>query len=199
MYKKDVIVVSDKASSENKLFTIPNVLTIFRILLIPFIVWSYCIKEHELMVGILFLSAVTDVADGWIARQYHQVSNFGKALDPVADKLTQGITLICLLLTFPQMIAMFVLMAVKEIVLGILEIIVIKKSGEVKGANWHGKVATVMIYLTMMAHILFIDSITFPVSVGMISCCMVMMALSFVLYAREIIKRARNYKKHGEQ
>ncbi len=187
--------MSKKNSSENKILTVPNILTIFRILLIPFIVWTFCTDRHHLTVAILFISAVTDIADGWIARHFHMVSNFGKALDPVADKLTQGITLICLLTKYRLMIAMFVLMAVKELVLGIMEIRIIRKSGVVKGANWHGKINTVMIYLTMITHIVFWDTILPQVSAGMIVCCMVLMTLSFILYAKSLIERSIEYNK----
>ncbi len=186
--------MSKKNSSENKILTVPNILTIFRILLIPFIVWTYYTEKHSLTVAILFISAVTDIADGWIARHFHMVSNFGKALDPVADKLTQGITLICLLTEYKLMIAMFVLMAVKELVLGIMEIRIIRKSGVVKGANWHGKINTVMIYLTMIAHIVFWETIPPQVSAGMIVCCMGLMTLSFILYAKSLIDRSKEYK-----
>ena len=64
-------------------------------------IWSYCVKEKPLLTGeILLLSGLTDLADGYIARRFHMISNLGKILDPVADKLTQAAMLICLSFDF---------------------------------------------------------------------------------------------------
>ena len=73
----------------NRIITVPNLLSFFRFCLIPVIIWSYCVKENPLLAGeILLLSGLTDLADGYIARRFHMISNLGKILDPVADKLT---------------------------------------------------------------------------------------------------------------
>jgi len=181
--------------NENKIITVPNILTFLRLLLIPVIVWTYVTERYPLTVATLFLSAATDIADGQIARKCGQVSNLGKALDPVADKLTQGITILCLMTKYRLMIAMFILMAIKELILGIMEIRIIRKSGVIKGANLHGKINTVMIYLTMITHIVFFGSILPEVSAVMILCCMVTMTISFVLYAKSLIERGRELNK----
>ena len=84
----------------NRIITVPNLLSFFRFCLIPVIIWSYCVKKNPLLAGeILLLSGLTDLADGYIARRFHRISNLGKILDPVADKLTQAAMLICL---FPR-------------------------------------------------------------------------------------------------
>ena len=75
----------------NRIITVPNLLSFFRLCLIPVIIWSYCVKKNPLLAGeILLLSGLTDLADGYIARRFHRISNLGKILDPVADKLTQA-------------------------------------------------------------------------------------------------------------
>lgn len=74
---------------EKKIFTIPNLLSAFRLLLIPVFVWAYCIKKAYLLTaGVLLLSGLTDMADGFIARRFHMISDLGKMLDPIADKLS---------------------------------------------------------------------------------------------------------------
>ena len=70
----------------DRILTIPNVLSFFRLALIPVIIVLYAKNEVWWAFGMLVLSGVTDVVDGWVARTYHMVSNFGKAIDPVADK-----------------------------------------------------------------------------------------------------------------
>ena len=81
---------------KRELFTIPNLLTLARIGLIPVYVPLYLQGAH-LSAGILLaLSCLTDLADGWVARRFHMVSTFGKILDPLADKATQLALMLCL-------------------------------------------------------------------------------------------------------
>ena len=95
----------DAGKSENKIFTIPNLLSFLRICLIPVIIWLYLVKDNSIWAGFaLIFSGVTDVLDGYIARRFQMISDFGKVLDPVADKLTQAAILICLSIRFPLMI-----------------------------------------------------------------------------------------------
>ena len=96
----------------NRIITVPNLLSFFRLCLIPVIIWSYCVKKNPLLAGeILLLSGLTDLADGYIARRFHRISNLGKILDPVADKLTQAAMLICLFTRFPHVLLLIVIMA----------------------------------------------------------------------------------------
>ena len=79
-------------------------LSVVRLLLIPVIVWLYCGKqEYTAAVVVILLSGITDIADGIIARKYHMVSDFGKILDPIADKLTQAAIILCLTYNYPLM------------------------------------------------------------------------------------------------
>ena len=81
---------------KEQILTIPNLLSLVRIGLIPVIIWLYCVKkEYTLAVAVIFLSGVTDIVDGWIARHFNMVSDFGKILDPLADKLLVCSALIC--------------------------------------------------------------------------------------------------------
>ena len=122
---------------KHKIVTIPNLLSFFRLLLIPVIVWLYVVKrDPKWACIILVLSGVTDVVDGIIARRCHMVSNFGKAFDPVADKLTQIAMLFCLVTRFQWMLLPLCVMIVKEIIAGILGLTVIRKTGNVYGAVW---------------------------------------------------------------
>ena len=137
-------------------FTVPNILTFFRLLLIPVIVWLYCgEKAYGLTALVLLLSAATDIADGIIARKWDLVSDLGKALDPVADKLTQIATMWCLLRRFSYLWLPLAMLLVKEVFTGAMSLYAVKKSGVVKGADWHGKLCTVFLYSVMGLHILW--------------------------------------------
>ena len=120
---------------KNKIITIPNMLSLFRLLLIPVIMWLYIVKEDPaLTTVILALSGITDIVDGIIARKCHMVSDFGKAFDPVADKLTQIAMLFCLVSRFKWMLLPLCVMVIKEVTAGILGLLVIRKTGKVDGA-----------------------------------------------------------------
>lgn len=114
-------------------------------------------------------------------------SDLGKVLDPVADKLTQAAMLACLLTRFPLMVLPLGIMVVKEIFMGITGLLVIRKTGSVFGADWHGKVITWLLYAMMVLH-LFWYNIPAQVSQVLIGICVVMMLLSLVIYGSHHIR-----------
>lgn len=174
--------IDSTSKYEKKIITIPNILSFFRICLIPAIVWLYAVQDDYVWAGyVLILSGITDIVDGFIARHFHMVSNLGKILDPIADKLTQGVMLLCLVLRFPLMIAPFVLLIAKEIYMSVSGILIIQRTGIVCGADWHGKAATCFLYGMMVLH-MFWHEITPKVSTVFIIACSVMIGVSFVLY-----------------
>lgn len=184
MSKGDNFRVRDKLT-KNQILTIPNMLSFFRLALIPLIVWIYVFRDSpEWTVAILTLSGATDIVDGFIARRFNMTSDFGKAIDPLADKLTQIAVLFCLLTRFPLILLPIVIMLIKEIGSFILRFIVYKKTERVECADWHGKATTVLIYLTMLIHILW-PFLKLPGEVSNISILVttVMMIFSCILYS----------------
>lgn len=129
---------------------IPNALTILRFILIPFIVF-YIIKDQYIEAFVfLTISGLTDVLDGCIARKFNFITNFGKLIDPLADKTTQ--------------IAILVTLALKDIIpMWILIIVFIKEFAMISGASflygkelvvsskWYGKLSTVLFYLAIVS------------------------------------------------
>lgn len=185
--------MKDKAVDYSKrIITIPNILSFFRLCLIPVIVWLYCFKEDYLWtVIVLVISGITDIADGFIARRWNMISDFGKAFDPVADKLTQIAMLFCLVTRFPYMLIPLVILIIKEIIAGVTGLLTIRKSGEVMGAVWHGKATTFLLYTTMAVHLIWFN---IPVAVSwiLVGMCTVMMLISAVLYTARNIKVLRS-------
>lgn len=178
----------------SKVLTIPNILSAYRLALIPVICWLYRCKEaYRFAVIALVASWLTDIADGFIARRFHMESDLGRILDPVADKLTQAAVLFCLAARFTCIRVMLLVLIVKEVLTGICGLLVIRKTKVVNRADWHGKIATGFIYLTMGAHMLW-TNIPNPVSYSMVACCIGVMMLSFVLYG---IKNLRTLLKKG--
>ena len=186
------MVKNGTESYQNKIVTIPNILSFFRVCLIPVIVWLYTVKQDYIWtLFILLLSAVTDIVDGIIARKCNMISDFGKAFDPVADKLTQMAMLFCLISRFPYMMIPFVLLVIKEVFTGITALITIKRTNTVKGAVWHGKLTTVVLCSMMAIHLLWYN-IPRAVSLILVGICIGIMLMSFILYAIQNIKAIKN-------
>ena len=169
--------------SSSKIFTLPNFLSILRILLVPIIIYLYCIAKEYLVAGILVLiSGITDIVDGVIARRFNMISDLGKILDTIADKLTQLSVMVCLVIRFPNFLIPVIALVVKEVVAGVTGLLRIKRTNKVHSADWHGKITTVLLYLTMVLHIFWYD-INIPLSNVLIAGCTGMILLSGVIYA----------------
>ncbi len=180
--------MNSNRETQNKILTIPNLLSLFRMLLIPVIIWLYTIKRDYFPAGaLLILSGLTDLADGFIARHFNAVSNVGKILDPIADKLTQAAMLFCLVTRFPLMAAPFGVLVMKEIFIGTTGLLMIRKTGRVVGADFHGKVATTLLYAMMILHIFWID-ITPEVSVITIIICLISMLFTLFVYGKRNLR-----------
>ena len=183
---------------KNKILTIPNVLSFFRLCLIPIIVWLYISKEDYFWtLMVLLLSGLTDVVDGIIARKCNMISDFGKAFDPIADKLTQAAMLCCLVVRFNYMLIPLGMLVIKEVVTGITALISIKKTEQVEGAVWHGKLTTVVLYLMMAVHLVWFNIPT-TVSLIMVGVCIGIMIMSFIMYSVRNIKAIKNKPLYSE-
>lgn len=184
----------DEQKAQKRIFTIPNAMSAFRLCLIPVLIWLYCVKKNHLQtMGVLILSGFTDLADGFVARRFHMISDLGKILDPVADKLTQAAMLFCLVTRFPLMLLPLALLIVKELFMGVTGLLVIRKTGGVFGAKWHGKIATCLLDAMMIIHVAWFD-IPKSVSELLIFSCVVMMIVSFVFYGIHNVKALKNGK-----
>lgn len=171
-----------KRTGEDRIWTIPNMLSIFRMLLIPVFIWTYCGLKNDIATAlVLLLSGISDTADGVIARKFNMITTLGKAIDPVADKLTQIAMLLCLLTRFPNLMILFVLLLIKELTGGVMSLFILKRRKLVLPADWHGKVTTFLLYATMLLHLVWG---TIPDSVSNISIgiCSAVTLMSFVLY-----------------
>ena len=191
--------MNSENKTENKILTIPNLLSLFRLILIPVIVWLYWFRKDYFPAGVLLIiSGLTDLADGYIARHFNAVSNVGKILDPIADKLTQAAMLFCLVTRFPLMAAPFGFLVIKEVFIGTTGLLMIRKTGKVVGADFHGKVATTLLYAMMILHIFWID-IPSAVSAVSILICLVSMAFTLLTYGSRNMRVLHGQEKLDEK
>lgn len=146
---------------ENRIITIPNLLSFFRILLLPLFVYLYLHSgttwEYLRAAIVLAVSALTDLIDGKVARRFHMISKHGKVLDPVADKLTHITIAFCLCWRIPQMIYVFILLLVKELIMMFLALYgTLRKNKKIwDSAQWYGKVCTTIVFIIFITLALF--------------------------------------------
>lgn len=144
-------------------WTIPNLLSLIRILLIPVFAYLFYNDEKIWAVVVLALSGLSDTFDGQIARKFNQVSALGKVLDPVADKLTQITIAIMLLIDFRAaenaMIQafgwVFLVFLIKEAVMIIGGLVMLLLNIRPGAAEFWGKAATLIFYVGMVLIIAF--------------------------------------------
>lgn len=192
-YEKDI---GDKIS--HQIFTIPNFLSFFRLFLAGMFLVLYSnagsLRDNMWAIIVLIISGVTDFLDGRIARRYHMISEVGKILDPIADKVTEAVIALCLIKKYKMLILMMVVFIIKETFLSVCGIYVVKKTGKNDGARWYGKVSTFTFYVIMIA-LLVIPKVPMIIANIMIIICSIIMFFSFVMYARlyyGILKDYRN-------
>lgn len=176
-----------KVQVKKDAFKIPNLFGYFRIILAVVFAMIYLNADsptdYYLAAGIIALSGFTDFIDGQIARRFHMITDFGKILDPVADKITQGTIAFCLTTKFPWMIALVILFLIKESYLGIAGLKILKKIDSNEGAKWYGKISTVTLYVITFVLILFPEMPDLPANI-LIFICMAVMLNAFILYIR---------------
>ena len=146
---------------KKEVFTIPNLLSLFRLVLIPVYVVIYLnatqMHEYFLAGTILAVSCLTDMIDGKIARRFNMISTVGKILDPIADKLTQFTLTLCLSIEYPILRFVLVLFVIKEGFQGIMGLINLRKGKMLPGALLAGKVCTTVLFLSLIVLVLLPD------------------------------------------
>lgn len=174
-----------KDFQKKDLYTIPNIMSYIRLVLVPVFVTMYLraetTSEYIGAASVVLVSTLTDFLDGFIARSLHQVTELGKLLDPVADKLTHAAIALCLISRYSLMAVVFGLMVVKEGYMLIMGIIKLKDGKKLSGAKWFGKVCTAVMYFVMFGLLLVVDM---PVALanGLIWLCIVLMVFTLSMY-----------------
>ena len=171
---------------------VPNILTIIRFLLIPVILF-YVFTGNYISAFIFFtLSAITDVADGFIARKFNFISNFGKLMDPLADKLTQIATLSALVMTDIIPIWILIIVLSKEFIM-IIGASFLYGKDVVVYSKWYGKLATVLLYLAIVSSLLtkqfdlpdFISNLDF----GLYCLALIATIFSLIMYIKDLYNK----------
>ena len=181
----------EKVFTKKQVLTIPNLLSLFRMILIPFIVYFYFTGRYTTAIILLAVSAFSDVIDGPIARHFNMVSDLGKMLDPLSDKLTEGALIICLISRYKLMIILLLVMIAKETMMVTMGLKAMQIDS-INSARWYGKVCTVLLYATVLALLIFVK-IPRLLANGLIIACIVTAIFTMIMYYRfytNILKEA---------
>jgi cardiolipin synthase len=144
---------------KKEVLTIPNLLSLFRLALIPVYVVLYLNarepSQYYLAGGILALSCMTDLIDGKIARHFNMITNLGKLLDPVADKATQFALTLCISFKQPVLWPVLILFVVKESFQLIAMLVALRRGKALNGAIMEGKICTAVLFTSLVIMVLF--------------------------------------------
>lgn len=144
---------------KKEIVTIPNLLSLFRLLLLPVYVYIYlnATERYQYITAgsIMAVSCLTDMVDGKIARRFNMISTLGKILDPLADKVTQFTLTICLSLKYPSLRPVLILFVIKEVFQLVMGLVHLRKGQMLPGALMAGKVCTTILFVSLIAMVLF--------------------------------------------
>ena len=169
------------------LLTIPNLLSLFRFVLIPIYILIYLNADEEadyyVAGAILAVSCLTDLIDGKIARHFNMISTVGKILDPLADKATQFSLIVCLAVEYPILVNLIILFVIKESFQLIAGLLTLRKGKMLTGALITGKISTTVLFVSLILMVLLPNMTTQWVQIITTVDCLVLL-IAFVDYAR---------------
>lgn len=146
---------------KKQVFTIPNILSLFRLILIPVYIYLYLnaqsLADYHLAAAILAVSCLTDAVDGQIARRFNMITAVGKVLDPLADKITQFTLIICLAMRHPVLWSIIGLFVAKELFQFVAGYIIVRHGRILKGAQISGKICTTVLFVSLTLLVLVPD------------------------------------------
>lgn len=154
---------------KKEFLSIPNLLSLFRLALIPVYMVIYLNAQTDshyyISAGILAVSCLTDLIDGKIARHFNMITNLGKFLDPMADKATQFALIICLAIRFPILWYLVVFFFLKELFQFVAMTVFLYKGKMLNGALMSGKVCTTILFMSLIIMVMIPNPSTTLVTV----------------------------------
>ena len=132
---------------------LPNILTIIRFIIVPFMAYFLINENFTIAILLYVLASATDVLDGFIARKFNQITDLGKFLDPLADKLLQFSALVGLWIVNLIPLWIVIIFFIKEISMGLGAIKLLKKHVTIQ-SKWFGKLSTIFFFLAIIASML---------------------------------------------
>lgn len=174
-----------------KILNIPNILSISRLVLLPFILFLIATKQYYPALVFMILSWITDALDGYIARKTNQVTNVGKVLDHFVDKIWIGTILVALVITrnLPWWIAGIVIIRDFLIVIG--SVLIIQKKSYIYSSPALGKITGFFFAVLIVVYLLDFTRINVVRNILLVIVC-ILIIVSFSYYIYRYIKALRS-------
>ena len=181
------------------IFTVPNILTYLRIVLnAPFVAF-FLMEEYGYAVVCIVLSGLSDCFDGLLARKLNQVTDLGKILDPIADKLTLIAVMICMVVYAPNVMPILIVLIIKDFAMLLGGCNLLKMGIAPPAAEWYGKVATIVFYFSVSIIVFLkavIDFESLTLDIILLSLTSVMMVYALYRYAKTYRRLVREYREN---
>lgn len=179
-----------------EVFLVPNLITIFRLFLtipISYIAFNYnkIVYSNYILIAFILLAFVSDLADGYVARKTGQISEVGKLLDPLSDKILTAILIILFWMIGLVPLAYLIILLFRDIIIFIGGIILAKKIGSITPSNYFGKITILSIGIFFLA--LLILGVKSEFSLFMMYLSGIMSVISIFVYFIRGIKLYRSY------
>jgi len=181
---------------------IPNILTTLRLIIVPFLGYFMYYEKYTIAIILFTLGGFTDIVDGYVARKYNMITKWGKFFDPLADKLMQITALTFLVIQQFIPFVVLVIVVLKETMMLVGGILLYKKGKTVIGANWYGKLATVIFYFAILTTIILrleslsnsYTSIAINIAIGLaVACTLFALSMYIIIY----LKFSQDYDKNS--
>lgn len=180
------------------LINIPNVLCYIRILLVPVFIVLFIKELYWQSALVIVVASATDIVDGWIARHFNMITDWGKFIDPLADKLMQFAMLIMAIFKNPWVSILVGIFALKEAIMLGVGLYIYHKGNNLNGAMWCGKLSTVVLDASLFLIILLPNKyINDGFVFILIAISATFLILSFIIYMREYIRMYKEMKADG--
>jgi len=182
---------------------LPNIISIFRICLVPVFVAAYIFDENPVKYSAIIVYAVaglSDFLDGFLARKFDAQSKLGKLLDPLADKLMTFTAIICITVSKPILLWAVIVFFLKEICMGIGGLVIHRVAHvELPPSNIIGKISTAVFFLACGVLLLF-NNITDEIATIIIAFAIGLTLIAFAVYIFTYIKvmKSRPKKINGD-
>lgn len=169
---------------------IPNLITISRFFLIPAFVYLMLSKQYNYAIAVFVFAGFTDILDGYIARKYNKVTDLGKILDPLADKLMQlaALFMIVIMNIIPNVLPLLIIVFAKELMMAVGSSVLWGK-GVIVQAVWYGKASTVIFYAAVVLSI-----ILRPLGQWFLLIAVISQVIAFLMYLKHYFEIRKEIK-----
>jgi cardiolipin synthase len=162
-------------------WTVPNLISFARLLLVPGFIWAFFSDRNWLGVALLITIGSTDWVDGYVARRFNQVSELGKLLDPVADRIAIVAVLVVFMVKDVLPLPLAAVILVRDLLVAVAFPVLEKRGMERIPVNWTGKWATASIFFGLAGLAIGLAAPE-PYADGFHSAALVLLVIGAVLY-----------------